>query len=49
MVGVDSARNELVVGIVGEWLRGRSIVCRVIEWTRLCEDVYIGQKTGKLD
>lgn len=28
VVGVDSARNELVVGIVGEWLRGRSLVCR---------------------
>ena len=26
VVGVDSGRNELVVGIVGEWLHGRSVV-----------------------
>lgn len=27
VVGVDSIRNELVVGIVGESLHGRSVVC----------------------
>lgn len=28
VVGVDSVKNELVAGIVGELLHGRSIVCR---------------------
>jgi 1-phosphatidylinositol-3-phosphate 5-kinase len=27
VVGVDSSRNELVVGIVGEWLHERPVVC----------------------
>lgn len=27
VVGVDSVRSELVVGIVGELLHGRSVVC----------------------
>jgi hypothetical protein len=27
VVGVDSTNNELVVGIVGELLHGRSVVC----------------------
>lgn len=27
VVGVDSVRNELVVGIVGELLHGRPVIC----------------------
>ena len=49
LVGVDSVKNELVVGIVGESLHGRSVVYKmVIEWTRLREDLYVGQKAGEL-
>lgn len=48
MVGIDSVRNELVVGIVGESLHGRSVYRAVIEWARLCEDLHVGQKTREL-
>ena len=49
VVGVDSVKNELVVGIVGEWFHRRVVVYSVVTgWIRLREDLYMGQKTGKL-
>ena len=32
VVGVDSSRNELVAGIVGESLHGRSVLCMGDNW-----------------
>jgi len=49
VVGVDSVKNELVVGIVGELPTGVPLFAwTVVEWTRLREDLYVGQKVGEL-